>query len=252
LSVILAIIRLNLPVILSGILLLGLAVYLILRMPETGFKPSNESEPKQPLIDLSGLRKTAQQRHPGLLLILAVGFVFAFHSEGFDALWQRQFLDNFQPALLWFGVIGIGANLFSIIVSEIVRWRVRLKVYESTARTLIVMYCIMVAGLLIFSLSGQFLVALLAYWGVIAVRGASIPVSKAWFNQGLESHNRATMFSLNSQIGAMGEIIGGPPIGLIGKMFSVRAALAASGTILAFTLPLLKIALRRKPMGESK
>jgi hypothetical protein len=37
---------------------------------------------------------------PALLVILAIGFVYAFHREGFDHLWQKHLLDDFTLSSL--------------------------------------------------------------------------------------------------------------------------------------------------------
>jgi MFS transporter, DHA3 family, tetracycline resistance protein len=50
---------------------------------------------------------------------------------------------------------------------------------------------------------------------------------------------RATVISTTAQIDALGQMIGGPIVGLIGTAFSVSAALVASGLILSIALPML-------------
>ena len=80
----------------------------------------------------------------------------------------------------------------------------------------------------------------------MALRGAGEPVGRAWLNGNLEPSSRATLFSVASQTGALGEIVGGPPVGWIGQAFSVRAALASTAAILALTVPLLAAALRQQ------
>ena len=42
---------------------------------------------------------------------------------------------------------------------------------------------------------------------------------------------------MKGQISALGETIGGPPVGVIAQTVSLRAALAACGVILMLTLP---------------
>ncbi len=261
LSAALASVRLNLPIAAAGALFLLLAGFLIAFMPEDGFQPT----PRAGRASWKTLFATVRaglkliRLRPLLVVILAIGFIFAFHSEGFDHLWQKYVLDDFTlPALgsldpvVWFGVIGLGANLLSLGVSEVIRRRVDLRDHTATVRALLAIYALLPVGIVVFSLTGHFGVALVAYWVVMALRGAGEPVGKAWLNQNLEPRIRATMFSLNSQVGAFGEIVGGPPIGWIGQAFSLRAALAACGVVLALTLPLFATASRRETAGTAE
>jgi MFS transporter, DHA3 family, tetracycline resistance protein len=240
----LASLQLNLPFLLAGTLLIVLALVLAFVMPEQGFHTTAQRSTWRSLFATfrAGLRLVRGRRI--LLLILAVAFIYAFHSEGFDHLWQKHLLDNFTlPALgtlnpiVWFGVIGLGSSLLSIALNEIVRRRVNLNDAAKTARALMLIYGVVSVGILVFSISGDFKTAIAAYWLVSALRNSAEPVGKAWLNQQIEPGIRATLFSMQGQVSALGEIVGGPPVGAIGKLFSVRAALAASGLILALTLP---------------
>ncbi|MBI5713524.1 MAG: hypothetical protein HZC38_08910, partial [Chloroflexi bacterium] len=57
---------------------------------------------------------------------------------------------------------------------------------------------------------------------------------------------RATVLSMSSQMNAVGQIAGGPAIGVVGNSFSVRAALMISAVILSPVLPLLSRAQQNK------
>ena len=59
---------------------------------------------------------------------------------------------------------------------------------------------------------------------------------------------RVTIFSVNGQVDAIGQIAGGPVVGVIGNA-SIRAALVASALILSPVLPLYAIAIRRGEKG---
>ncbi|HET9016003.1 MAG TPA: hypothetical protein VFN57_10435, partial [Thermomicrobiaceae bacterium] len=60
-----------------------------------------------------------------------------------------------------------------------------------------------------------------------------MPIFTAWVNQGLEPRVRATIFSLAAQTDALGQIAGGPVLGLIGSAVSIPAALVTAGLALA-------------------
>jgi MFS transporter, DHA3 family, tetracycline resistance protein len=256
-SVLLASIQLGLPIVLSGLLLIGLMLFLIILTPETGFQRMSRTD-RSTWQALFGILRQGIRRirvRPLLVTILAIQFIFAFHTEGFDHLWQKHVLDNFVlPGLgalkpiVWFGIIGIAASLLGILLNEIVRRRVNLDNHTTTARALLLVYGIKAAGIFIFGLASNFAVAVAAYWLVMGLRDTAKAMGDAWLNQHLEPRIRATMFSLAGQTHAIGEIVGGPPVGAIGSLFSVRAAITTAGVILAFTFPLFAFVLRRQPV----
>jgi MFS transporter, DHA3 family, tetracycline resistance protein len=55
--------------------------------------------------------------------------------------------------------------------------------------------------------------------------------------------NRATLFSVDGQADALGQIVGGPILGVVGSGVSIRAALVSSAALLGLALPLLARAL---------
>jgi DHA3 family tetracycline resistance protein-like MFS transporter len=69
-----------------------------------------------------------------------------------------------------------------------------------------------------------------------------------WSNQHIESHVRATVLSMQSQIDAIGQTMGGPPLGMVGEL-SLRAAFVASGLILSPALFILR-RVRRSQVDE--
>jgi len=97
----------------------------------------------------------------------------------------------------------------------------------------------MVAGLLVFALTGNFVIALITFWGFSSMRQTVGPLYTAWVNQHTESSVRATVISMSSQIDALGQILGGPIVGVIGLALGIPIALTICALILATALPLL-------------
>ncbi len=58
---------------------------------------------------------------------------------------------------------------------------------------------------------------------------------------------RATILSINGQADAIGQIAGGPVVGAIGTIFSLRAALVVTDVILSPALALYAKTLRHSP-----
>jgi DHA3 family tetracycline resistance protein-like MFS transporter len=86
-----------------------------------------------------------------------------------------------------------------------------------------------------------------------ALRNLVGPLTDVWVNQRLDSDVRATVLSMTGQVDAVGQIAGGPLIGLVASLFSVPAAIAISGLLLTPALPLIRAADRKAPpVGENR
>jgi DHA3 family tetracycline resistance protein-like MFS transporter len=72
----------------------------------------------------------------------------------------------------------------------------------------------------------------LAFWSLVSLSRAYTPLSLAWINQSIDSSVRATVISMNRQAEAVGEVIGGPPIGAIGSLVGIRAALLSATAVM--------------------
>lgn len=66
-----------------------------------------------------------------------------------------------------------------------------------------------------------------------------------WLNLNLNPRVRATVLSLSGQANALGQFAGGPAVGAIGTVFSLRAALVVAGLLLSPAVLLYGRALRR-------
>jgi DHA3 family tetracycline resistance protein-like MFS transporter len=236
----------------AGIMLLGL--FLILRMPETGFKPApvGERNSWQHMADTFSGGLAMVRKRPGLLLILSIGLLYGLYSEGFDRLWTKHLLDQFtfpladqlQP-VFWIGAIRAAGLLLAIGAAEVVQRVVDTEDQLAVARALSLITLALLAGLFSFALAGSLLVAVLAYLLIDITRDVISPLYTGWVNQRLDSRVRATVLSMSSQVDAIGQIAGGPLVGLIGNAFSVRAALLASSFILSPVMALYRAAIRR-------
>ncbi|MCY3717990.1 MAG: MFS transporter [Anaerolineaceae bacterium] len=256
-SILLASIQINLPIVLAGVLMLALAGLLALVMPERHFSPLAREERDSWRAMRATLRAGVDllRRRPVLRLVLLVELIAGLYSEGYERLWQKHILDTFtlptvgglqlQP-VAWFGLYQLVASLGVIGLTELLGRRVRLTRQGPVMRALLLLNLAIVAGIAVFSLTDSLALAALALLVLTAVRAAAIPVSNAWLNQSAEPAIRATLFSLHGQVNSIGQVVGGPPAGLIGQR-SLRAALLASGLVQTCSLPLLGLALRRAP-----
>lgn len=253
-SVGLALIDLRLPILLAGVGLIALGLYLGAFMPETGFQPASRED----LTTFKSMIHTTREGvrtirgRPVLMTLVAVIFVWGAFSEVYDRLWTLHLLENFNlpqlgglDVVIWFGVIGLVGLPISLGVNEFVRGRVAMTDQIALARTLIRASGVLIVALLIFALATQFWLALIALWVIGAVRGLTVPLREAWINQGLNPKVRATVISMTGQMDAIGQIAGGPAIGLIGQQFGVRVALALGTIILLPVIGLYQRTIRQ-------
>jgi len=258
----LASIRLNLPIVIGGGLLVLLGVYLFFAMTEAGYR----AIPREDRGSLAGMAAGARsslasvRTRPLILTILAITVVSGLSSEGIDRLYQVHFLKDiglpsfagFSP-VLWFGLISGGSALIGIATTQVIRLRLDLENHAHVARSLLgftAVRALMLAG---FALATNLAVAIAFFWVASVMRQAFMPVQRAWLNQSLDSANRATLFSVDGQADALGQVVGGPIIGAVASGVSIRAALVCSAALLGFALPLFARALAQatgRPPGN--
>jgi DHA3 family tetracycline resistance protein-like MFS transporter len=255
-SVGLASLRLNLPFLVAGSGMLGLALLLLLLMPETGFTPTPPGERSSWQQFGHTLRSgwNVMGQRPLLLTMMAISLFYGLYSEGLDRLWEAHFLDNFTfPSLgqfddiIWFGIINAGAMVVTVVLSELVRWRTKQMDHQTAVRLLLGQNGILVLGLLAFGLAGNFTLALAAYGTIYVVRHTGDAVYMAWINRGINPKVRATVLSTISQANAIGQVVGGPVIGAVATRLGLRAAMVAGALILSPVLGLYVRATGQEP-----
>jgi hypothetical protein len=84
------------------------------------------------------------------------------------------------------------------------------------------------------------------------VRVAIAPLTLIWLNRGLRPGSRATVISMLGQSDALGQTVGGPVLGLVGTLRTVRSALVGVGLILLPALGLYGRELVRTPNNDGR
>lgn len=238
----------NLPIVLGGVAIMGLGVFLAIFMPERGFTPAPQGDrnsyQKMAHTFMAGARVV--RRSTILTTILIVIVIRGAGSEAIDRLWQAHFLENFvfpavaslQP-IVWFGILSAVAKLLSLASTEIVKRRVDVTTNRAAAGAILGLTALQLVAVVWMGLATSFWLAVVSYFAVSICRVTSNPVYTAWINQGLEPETRATVLSMTAQSDALGQIVGGPPLGIVGTRYSLRAAIVAAGLLLLPSLPLL-------------
>lgn len=254
-AIVLGSVLITLPIVLGGIIFLVITLMMVLHMPETGFHPTPAGERGnwgQMRDTLTAGAKMVRAR-PTLLAILGIGLFFGLYSEGYDRLGDAHLLKSFalpdfgplQP-VAWMGLIGIIGGLLAILAARVMEKRLDMTRSRSLGRASFALSGLMIASLIAFALAGNFYMAVILNWIFGIARTLIGPIQTTWINQHIDSNVRATVISMSGQVDAFGQIAGGPPVGFIGERWGVRAALLASGFILAPVLALYMRFLRRE------
>ncbi len=238
-------VALNAPMLCGTVLMWITAIFLLVFMRENGFTPTPAPDrttwQKWGDTFRSGLRVVRSR--PTLISILAVGLFFGLFSEGWDRLWQKHLIENITlplllPPVLWISLMGGVHAIVGIVIVEVLQRRFDTNNRALMTRTLLILTALMVMGIIVFGLTQNLPVALVAFYVFSLSRGLTGPLLATWTNQHIESQVRATVLSMQSQTTAIGQIAGGLPIGLIGQS-SLQLALVLSGGLLSPSLGLL-------------
>ena len=248
-SVALASVSLQLAIVCGGLLLLLLSAILIAVMPETGFRraPVDERESWRTLFATLRAGASLVRVRRILMLIMLAAMIHGAFSEGFDRLWTAHLLENFDlpplgqmDEIVWFGLISAVSMPLTLIATEVIRRRLDFSEGRRVAWILIMVYAGLICSVLLFSLGDDFGVVLLGLWLAQAARAIRNPLLEAWINQHTESSVRATVLSIHGQADALGQIAGGPIVGAVGLLSSVRAAISLSALMLLPIIPVFR------------
>ncbi len=253
-AVALASVDLAAPLIVGGIGYLLVAVALIMFMPETGFDrvPEAERDTWHDMQATLGHGIALVRGSRVLLAVFGAAFFFGAFSETFDRLWEALILANFEfpsfpdwSVIVWFGVIDASALLLSIFVAGVVRRRITAGTIVHIPAVLTGLALMLSATVVGLGLAGQFAVAVALYQAAILLRVVHGPLLTAWLNEQLESRSRATVFSMQSQSDALGQVAGGPILGWIATAVSLSVAFVMAGVFLMPAVLLYAWAARR-------
>lgn len=230
------------PVIAGGIGFIALTGILALIMPERGFTrvPVGEHGRMADMVTIFRDGVATARRRPVVGRLFAVSLVVGLSSEAFDRLWTVHVLENlarpegFANVALWFGAIHLAGTLIGLAATEVAQRLHPESLRAGTpARMLISMAAVKVLATVGFALSPVTWIALPLLWSRSVAETLAGPVQAAWMNRNLEPKVRATVLSMEGQLNAVGQIAGGPPLGVLGNRLSVSGALIGSALVYA-------------------
>jgi DHA3 family tetracycline resistance protein-like MFS transporter len=247
--------HLQLPMLVGAAGFWALALLLSLTMSERGYRPASRvrGHPWQEMVATLRAGIETVRGRPELASLLAAALVFGMSGEAFGRLSPLHILNDIGlPAMLaettWFGILQAGAFLGAAIVTWLAGRSKAVQDPRGLVRILLLLTAVMMAATLTFALSSAFWLALIAFWAARWARIAVGPLMVALMNRELPSHVRATVLSMLGQAEALGEVCGGPMLGVVATLRTVRAALVGAAVILLPAFPLFG---RARPRGDA-
>lgn len=248
----------RLPIISSGGLFIVLALFLTCRMPEHNFK----SSAPEALNTLGKMRHTLSnsmrfiKSKPIIMLLLAVTLFYGLSSEGYDRLYTAHFLkDTALPALgnlqpvTWFGIFAMAGMLLSTAAMQFAAKHLEKGSKLRNAGILLSTNIVYILCMAVFALTKNFALMLAAYLAISMAKTINEPILNAWLNSHIDDSARATVLSTNGQLNSLGQIIGGPIIGIIAVRTSVSTGIACTALLVSPVILLYVIILLRDRMS---
>lgn len=228
----------------AGIGMVSLAIFGLVSMSEHGFKRERHGANF-----VAGLRDgwSAVRGSKILIGILSVGVVYGLASEGFDRLSIKHIISQFTfpafpgglPHEAWWSLLGSVSVMFAFFAQSAARKWVNMANGRAIANVLIGLTAMLCLSVGAFAWGPSIGFTLTIFVLVRVLRRTIDPLMKAWLNLHADSKQRATILSFEGQSHSFGEIIGGPGVGAIGQLASVRVAIFVAAALLTPALPLL-------------
>ena len=250
---------LQVPILSGAGMFILLGIYLLFAMQEHGFKPT----PAQDRTTFQRMWHTFRSGarmlkiRPALISILLIGFFLGLFSEGYDRLWVAHILERFTlpdlgslQSVTWFAIIRTASMLLNAVAAELVRRGVDVSRTRRLAGLMAINSAGVVICLVAFALGRWFGLAVALVLVISVLRNINEPLYTAWVNHRLDSSVRATVISMSSQVDALGQIAGGPFVGLIARQASIQSGLLTSAGLLAPILVLFGLQLAGKGEDE--
>jgi MFS transporter, DHA3 family, tetracycline resistance protein len=146
---------------------------------------------------------------------------------------------------MWFSVFAVAAALLGLGSTEWANRRTNKLGPGSIVTTLLALTIATALGVAAMAASHAFVFAVLAYLAVVTMRPVFSPLITGWVVGRVDSSVRATALSATDMFDSGGQIAGGPVIGAIGVLATIRIALLAGAAALAPAAGLLVAATRR-------
>ena len=248
--------NLRVPIAIGGGIEIVLGLWLVRAMRETDFRP----EPHSGWRDLAHTTSGAIGviRRSRVLVLLAVFiFVAGGASEAFDRFEEKHLIDGVGVphwwglgTLFWLGVLFSLSSLLGVLLPFVVQHFAPAEQPRRLRRWLIALLGLQVVGLVVFGITGTFVVAALSVLVVERSRSLRSTLIGAWIVPLTPKGRRATVLSAVEQCDSIGQVTMGPVFGAIGQLASVPTAIVASAAVLAPGIGVVAMAAREPAVED--
>lgn len=240
----------------AGFVLLGVAMTVLMREESFTPHPRGDRDTWGHLWATTRGGLSAATRHRVIRTFLIVGLLAGLTSEVLDRLWVDRIINDIglpslggaDDAATWFTLFALASSLIGLASSVLANRTVPAALNaEHPSRVMATLAMVQVAGVTAFALSGSLGPALAGKWTRDAAQSVSWPVARAWLNRNITtSSTRATTLSMMGQADAVGQVVGGPALGMVANRAGVQTALLLAAAIQA-PAAILYARLRRRP-----
>jgi DHA3 family tetracycline resistance protein-like MFS transporter len=264
LSGVIALAGLEMPLRIGGALICLLAVAAAFVMPERHFRPAGAlaglGSGVAGIVRQAGgaLAEQTRSTHravlavPGLLLLFGMTLFVGMWSESFDRLWGAFLLRDIRfpqigglhPAM-WFSLFASAAAVLALGATEVAKRRTKRLGPDSVVGVLLAVTLAIGAAVIGMATAHAFAVVVVMYLVVEVLRPVLYPLVSGWMVGRIEPSVRATALSARDMFDSAGQIAGGPVVGAIGTLASLRIALLAGAAALVPAAGFIAAANRR-------
>lgn len=227
----------------AGFVLLGIAMTALMQEENFTPTPRGDRDTWSHLLSTTREGLYAATRHRVIRTFLIVSLLAGMGSEVLDRLWVDRIINDIglpslgglEDAATWFTLFAIASSLIGLVTSVLANRLVPAALNsEHPSRVMASLALLQVGGVTLFALSGSLAPALVGKWTRDAAQAVSWPVARAWLNRNIESSaSRATTLSMMGQADAVGQIAGGPGLGMVASRAGVQTALLLAAAIQA-------------------
>lgn len=233
------------PIVAGGALLVLLAIFLAMFMPEQHFtRVARERRETWSSLKESTSRAIGVIRGKrALVWVLVVMLLWGGAAEGFDRLWTIHLIEDYElpgsirlSLVAWFGVIRAGGMVLSIMGAGAARRWVDMESDRRLRNTMMAITALIAGSLLLLAWAPDFVVGVVAVWMVMGARNVLDPLLTTWVNRHSEEPVRATVLSAVRQSESLGELSIGPGLGWIASARTIATALTGSAVLTGSTI----------------
>lgn len=227
------------------------AVLLALTFIYCKAKPSLQTEEDQEEESFGQIIKASFRlvlNHRRVLNVVLAGFFAALTYDVFARYWQPYLSDiGFREEMMGYVMAAAGVVAFLLIQFTVKMMHV-IEKHSLLSMTLVELFGVL---LIIFSSFGIKSLGVVSTTLLLAVEDIRSPIVRNYLNKYFPDSYKATLFSINSGMGAAGEIVSGVIFGVIAVKFGLKTTFLLAGIVLLPTMFFYYNAARKKHNNDA-